>query len=152
MVKDVLENYDSLKDDGATKVATQEKAKTNKYLKFDTVSVDKEINILKEAARQAEETAKLENIEAESNSTHEEIKETIEIVDEAVVKEQQPKKAKLDKDDKASKQNNAKKDKAKTVKNNKKEKTVEKVTKQNQPELEYISYSAALDFESQSII
>ncbi|MBY7733882.1 ribonuclease E/G [Francisella philomiragia] len=152
MVKDVLENYDSLKDDGATKVATQEKAKTNKYLKFDTVSVDKEINILKEAARQAEETAKLESIKAESNNIHEEIKETIEIVDEAVVKEQQPKKAKLDKDDKASEQNNAKKDKAKTVKNNKKEKTVEKVTKQNQPEPEYISYSAALDFESQSII
>ncbi|MEY8701991.1 ribonuclease E/G [Francisella philomiragia] len=152
MVKDVLENYDSLKDDGATKVATQEKAKTNKYLKFDTVSVDKEINILKEAARQAEETAKLESIEAESNSIHEEIKETIEIVDEAVVKEQQPKKAKLDKDDKTSEQNNTKKDKAKTVKNNKKEKTVEKVTKQNQSEPEYISYSAALDFESQSII
>ena len=152
MVKDVLENYDSLKDDGATKVATQEKAKTNKYLKFDTVSVDKEINILKEAARQAEETVKLESIEAESNSIHEEIKETIEIVDEAVVKEQQPKKAKLDKDDKTSEQNNTKKEKAKTVKNNKKEKTVEKVTKQNQPEPEYISYSAALDFESQSII
>ncbi|MDE5024773.1 hypothetical protein NAI69_09575, partial [Francisella tularensis subsp. holarctica] len=46
MDKDVLENYDSLKDNGATKIATQEKINTNKYLKFDTVSVDTEIALL----------------------------------------------------------------------------------------------------------
>ncbi|MDE5020958.1 hypothetical protein NAI54_11455, partial [Francisella tularensis subsp. holarctica] len=40
MVKDVLENYDSLTDTGATKIATQERSKTNTYLQFDPVSVD----------------------------------------------------------------------------------------------------------------
>ena len=156
MVKDVLENYNSLKDDGATKVATEEKAKTSKYLKFDTVLVDKEITLLKEAARQAEkakQAEKIQNTEVEdSNNIHAEIKETIEIVDEVVVKEEQSKKAKLEKDDKTSEQNSVKKEKPKTTKNNKKEKTVEKVNKQNQPEPEYINYSPALDFESQSII
>jgi len=156
MVKDVLENYNSLKDDGATKVATEEKAKTSKYLKFDTVLVDKEITLLKEAARQAEkakQAEKIQNTEVEdSNNIHAEIKETIEIVDEVVVKEEQSKKAKLEKDDKTSEQNSIKKEKPKTTKNNKKEKTVEKANKQNQPEPEYINYSPALDFESQSII
>lgn len=156
MVKDVLENYNSLKDDGATKVATEEKAKTSKYLKFDTVLVDKEITLLKEAARQAEkakQAEKIQNTEVEdSNNINAEIKETIEIVDEVVVKEEQSKKAKLEKDDKTSEQSSVKKEKPKTTKNNKKEKTVEKANKQNQPEPEYINYSAALDFESQSII
>ncbi|MDE5035684.1 hypothetical protein, partial [Francisella tularensis] len=50
MVKDVLEKYDSLKDNGATKIATLEKIKTNKYLKFDTVSVVTEIALLIEVA------------------------------------------------------------------------------------------------------
>lgn len=131
MVKDVLENYNSLKDDGATKVATEEKAKTSKYLKFDTVLVDKEITLLKEAARQAEkakQAEKIQNTEVEdSNNIHAEIKETIEIVDEVVVKEEQSKKAKLEKDDKISEQSSVKKEKPKTTKNNKKKKQLKKL-------------------------
>ena len=44
MVKDVLDNYDSLKDDGAEKVTTEDRVKTHKYLRFETVSVDSELN------------------------------------------------------------------------------------------------------------
>jgi len=44
MVKDVLDNYDSLKDDGSAKVTTEDRVKTHKYLRFETVSVDSELN------------------------------------------------------------------------------------------------------------
>ena len=56
MVKDVLENYDSLKDDGAKKINTEEKVKTQKYLKFNTISVDNEIISIQEAKREIEKT------------------------------------------------------------------------------------------------
>ncbi|AEI36003.1 Ribonuclease E [Francisella salina] len=153
MVKDVLENYDSLKDDGATKVATQERAKTNKYLKFDTVSVDKEISTLKAAQQASNVEADNKKIIETDNVQEEQVKETVEVVDKVVVKEEQPKRIKkIDKSNETSEQNDLKKEKPKAVKNNKKEKAVEKANKQDQIKPEYINYSPAIDFESQTII
>lgn len=90
MVKDVLENYDSLKDDGATKIATQEKIKTNKYLKFDTVSVDTEIALLNEVAK-SNQTVGVEQITAETEESLSIVDKVDDItIPEVVVEQEKP--------------------------------------------------------------
>ncbi|APC91305.1 MULTISPECIES: Rne/Rng family ribonuclease [Francisella] len=149
MVKDVLENYDSLKDDGATKVATQEKIKTNKYLKFDTVSVDTQIALL-------DETAKLnETVEAEQTSPVTEESLSIDKIDDVTIQQavaEQEKPIKVAKETKQASETKPKKEKQTAVKNNKKEKTIDKEANQIQARPEYINYSPAIDFEAQALI
>lgn len=151
MVKDVLENYDSLKGDGATKIATQEKIKTNKYLKFDTVSVDTEIALLNQVAK-SNQTIEVEQFSAvaveESLSVVDKVDDTI--ILEVVAEREKPEKV-LRETNRAS-QTKPKKEKQTTTKNNKKEKPAEKETKQNQAKPKYINYSPAIDFESQALI
>ncbi|MFV9925316.1 MAG: ribonuclease E/G [Francisella endosymbiont of Hyalomma scupense] len=151
MVKDVLENYDSLKGDGATKIATQEKIKTNKYLKFDTVSVDTEIALLNQVAK-SNKTIEVEQFSAvaaeESLSVVDKVDDTI--ILEVVAEREKPEKV-LRETNRAS-QTKPKKEKQTTTKNNKKEKPAEKETKQNQAKPKYINYSPAIDFESQALI
>ncbi|MFV9931219.1 MAG: ribonuclease E/G [Francisella endosymbiont of Hyalomma asiaticum] len=151
MVKDVLDNYDSLKGDGATKIATQEKIKTNKYLKFDTVSVDTEIALLNQVAK-SNKTIEVEQFSAVA------VKESLSVVDkvddtiilEVVTEREKPEKV-LRETNRAS-QTKPKKEKQTTTKNNKKEKPAEKETKQNQAKPKYINYSPAIDFEYQALI
>ncbi|MFV9972418.1 MAG: ribonuclease E/G [Francisella endosymbiont of Hyalomma asiaticum] len=151
MVKDVLENYDSLNVDGATKIATQEKIKTNKYLKFDTVSVDTEIALLNQVAK-SNQTIEVEQFSAvaaeESLSVVDKVDDTI--ILEVVAEREKPEKV-LRETNRAS-QTKPKKEKQTTTKNNKKEKPAEKETKQNQAKPKYINYSPAIDFESQALI
>ena len=151
MVKDVLENYDSLKGDGATKIATQEKIKTNKYLKFDTVSVDTEIALLNQVAK-SNQTIEVEQFSAvaaeESLSVVDKVDDII--ILEVVAEREKPEKV-LRETNRAS-QTKTKKEKQTTTKNNKKEKPAEKETKQNQAKPKYINYSPAIDFESQALI
>ena len=151
MVKDVLGNYDSLKDDGATKIATQEKIKTNKYLKFDTVSVDTEIALLNQVAK-SNQTIEVEQFSAvaaeESLSVVDKVDDTI--ILEVVVEQEKPEKV-LRETNRAS-ETKPKKEKQTITKNNKKEKPAEKETKQNQAKPKYINYSPAIDFESQALI
>ncbi|AEE26617.1 Rne/Rng family ribonuclease [Francisella hispaniensis] len=150
MVKDVLENYDSLKDDGATKIATQEKIKTNKYLKFDTVSVDTEIALLNEVAKsnQSSEAEQISAVAEESLSVVDKVDEIT--ITEAVVEQEKP--AKVVKEINQTSEAKPKKEKQTTTRNNKKEKPAEKEIKQNQAKPEYINYSPAIDFESQALI
>ena len=151
MVKDVLENYDNLKDDGATKITTQEKIKTNKYLKFDTVSVDTEIALLNQVAK-SNQTVEVEQFSAvaveESLNVVYKVDDTT--IPEVVVEQEKPEKV-VRETNRAS-ENKPKKEKQTTTKNNKKEKPAEKETKQNQAKPEYINYSPAIDFESQTLI
>ncbi|ORM38762.1 ribonuclease E [Francisella endosymbiont of Ornithodoros moubata] len=151
MVKDVLKNYDSLNGDGATKIATQEKIKTNKYLKFDTVSVDTEIALLNQVAK-SNQTIEVEQFSAvaaeESLSVVDKVDDTI--ILEVVAEREKPEKV-LRETNRAS-QTKPKKEKQTTTKNNKKEKPAEKGTKQNQAKPKYINYSPAIDFESQALI
>ncbi|WKL77889.1 Rne/Rng family ribonuclease [Francisella tularensis subsp. mediasiatica] len=150
MVKDVLENYDSLKDDGATKIATQEKIKTNKYLKFDTVSVDTEIALLNEVAK-SNQTVGVEQITAETEESLSIVDKVDDItIPEVVVEQEKP--AKVVKETNQTSEAKPKKEKQTTTKNNKKEKPAEKEMKQNQAKPEYINYSPAIDFESQTLI
>ncbi|MBK2241594.1 Rne/Rng family ribonuclease [Francisella tularensis] len=150
MVKDVLENYDSLKDNGATKIATQEKIKTNKYLKFDTVSVDTEIALLNEVAK-SNQTVGVEQITAETEESLSIIDKVDDItIPEVVVEQEKP--AKVVKETNQTSEAKPKKEKQTTTKNNKKEKPAEKEMKQNQAKPEYINYSPAIDFESQALI
>ena len=151
MVKDVLENYDNLKDDGATKITTQEKIKTNKYLKFNIVSVDTEIALLNQVAK-SNQTVEVEQFSAvaveESLSVVDKVDDTT--IPEVVVEQQNPEKV-VRETNRAS-ETKPKKEKQTTTKNNKKEKPAEKETKQNQAKPEYINYSPAIDFESQALI
>ncbi|BCL53145.1 ribonuclease E [Francisella tularensis subsp. holarctica] len=150
MVKDVLENYDSLKDNGATKIATQEKIKTNKYLKFDTVSVDTEIALLNEVAK-SNQTVGVEQITAETEESLSIVDKVDDItIPEVVVEQEKP--AKVVKETNQTSEAKPKKEKQTTTKNNKKEKPAEKEMKQNQAKPEYINYSPAIDFESQALI
>lgn len=150
MVKNVLENYDSLKDNGATKIATQEKIKTNKYLKFDTVSVDTEIALLNEVAK-SNQTVGVEQITAETEESLSIIDKVDDItIPEVVVEQEKP--AKVVKETNQTSEAKPKKEKQTTTKNNKKEKPAEKEMKQNQAKPEYINYSPAIDFESQALI
>ncbi|ALB01867.1 ribonuclease E [Francisella persica ATCC VR-331] len=151
MVKDVLENYDSLKDDGATKIATKEKIKTNKYLKFDTVSVDSEIALLNQIAK-SNQTVEVEQFSAVA------VEESLSVVDkfddttipDVIVEQEKPEK--VIKETNRANETKPKKEKQTTTKNNKKEKPAEKETKQNQAKPEYINYSPAIDFKSQALI
>lgn len=151
MVKDVLDNYDSLKSDGATKIATQEKIKTNKYLKFDTVSVDTEIALLNQVAK-SNQTIEVEQFSAvvveESLSIIDKVDDTIIL---EVVTERENSEKVLRETNRAS-QTKPKKEKQTTTKNNKKEKTAEKEIKQNRAKPKYINYSPAIDFEYQALI
>ncbi|AJI66189.1 Rne/Rng family ribonuclease [Francisella tularensis] len=150
MVKDVLENYDSLKDNGATKIATQEKIKTNKYLKFDTVSVDTEIALLNEVTK-SNQTVGVEQITAETEESLSIVDKVDDItIPEVVVEQEKP--AKVVKETNQTSEAKPKKEKQTTTKNNKKEKPAEKEMKQNQAKPEYINYSPAIDFESQALI
>lgn len=119
MVKDVLENYDTLKDDGATKIATQEKIKTSKYLKFDTVSVDTQIALLNQVAK-SNQTIEVEQFSAvaveESLSVVDKIGDTI--ILEVVVEQEKPEKV-VREINRAS-ETKPKKEKQTTTKNNKK--------------------------------
>ena len=140
MVKDVLENYDNLKDDGATKITTQEKIKTNKYLKFDTISVDTEVALLNQVAK-SNQTVEVKQFSAvaveESLSVVDKVDDTT--IPEVVVEQEKPEKV-------VRETNRASETKPK------KEKPAEKGTKQNQAKPEYINYSPAIDFESQALI
>jgi ribonuclease E len=161
MVKDVLENYDSLKDDGATKVNTEEKVKTQKYLKFNTISVDNEISAIHEAKKEAEKALKEAQEKAKADQ---EKKVAVEEQEKVVIEE-----VKTDKEEVISQKTenkDAKKKSAEPKASQTKEKCVEKNTKkesvkkdkpvekntQTTQQSEYINYSPALDFESQALI
>ncbi|MED7788148.1 Rne/Rng family ribonuclease [Francisella sp. 19X1-34] len=164
MVKDVLENYDSLKDDGATKINTEEKVKTQKYLKFNTISVDNEINAILEAKKQSEKALK-EAQEAKTKAEQE--KKAAAEKQEKVAIEEAKASNKEDVTTQKSENTATKKKEAETTKSSQaKEKPAEKNTKkesarkdksvekntQAAQQPEYINYSPAVDFESQAFI
>ena len=166
MVKDVLDNYDSLKDDGSAKVTTEDRVKTHKYLRFETVSVDSELNpkveevIVETKKAEVEVTieAKKETSTAESSQDVEKTKkeQTKKITAEKKPAKQTKVKAKVEDktvDTKAktadSKVNTEAKVEAKpeaTKTNNE-----AKAEKKEETQSEFITYSPAVDFESQSI-
>ncbi|BCD90089.1 ribonuclease E [Francisella halioticida] len=129
MVKEVLENYDSLKDDGAKKINTEEKVKTQKYLKFNTISVDNEIDAKAQVEKTLEETQEVKTVEK---------KKLLDEKQEKVAEKVKPAKEKTA--DKNTKKESVKKEKS-TEKNT-------QITQQS----EYINYSPAVDFESQTLI
>ena len=159
MVKDVLDNYDSLKDDGSAKVTTEDRVKTHKYLRFETVSVDSELNpkveevIVETKKAEVEVTieAKKETSTAESSQDVEKTKkeQTKKITAEKKPAKQTKVKAKVKDKTVDSKVNTEAKVEAKpeaTKTNNE-----AKAEKKEETQSEFITYSPAVDFESQSI-
>ncbi|MFT4693513.1 MAG: ribonuclease E [Francisella sp.] len=165
MVKDVLENYDSLKDDGSAKVTTEGRVKTHKYLRFETVTVDSELN-----PKEKEEII-IETKAAEVEVTAEAKKETV-IVEKSKAaektKKEQTKKTATDK--KPAKQTKAEpkvstevkvevevkpkattEEKTETKLETTKAKVETKIESKKETQAEFITYSPAVDFESQSI-
>ncbi|MED7819229.1 Rne/Rng family ribonuclease [Francisella sp. 19S2-10] len=169
MVKDVLENYNSLKDDGATKINTEEKVKTQKYLKFNTISVDNEINAIIEAKKEAERALKEAQeikAKAEQEKKAAAVEEKVITIDEQEQATEEVVVQKIEKPTSKAENKEAKKKPADTKASSAKEKTSEKNTKKDserkeksaekkaQPtqQPEYINYSPAIDFESQALI
>ena len=149
MVKDVLENYDSLKDDGAKKVSTEARGKTHKYLRFDTVSVDTEIAKASKVEKDNGLTTQMEASETK--------KEQVIVEEKEAPKQKDTKKApkaetKEDKTD-SSKAKAKKPNKSSTVKEEKKD-SPKKQSKEetSSSQAEYINYSPAVDFESQVLV
>ena len=142
MVKDVLDNYDSLKDDGAQKITTDANSKTQKYLTFDTVSVDSELNAQANANAKQKPSATAKK--APQKVSNNPVKETDIKVKETKQVEDKPKATKTEQPAKeeAKKQSTASSKDKKVVA---RKKTSEKAKNQ------YIEYSAALDFESQNM-
>ncbi|AJC48981.1 Rne/Rng family ribonuclease [Allofrancisella guangzhouensis] len=157
MVKDILDNYDSLKSDNAKKITTEEKVKTQKYLKFDTVSVDAELANTFETTdkKEAKIELKIDQQELTPTETTEKPKqptkktETKKATQVTTVTEE---KVDIDLEEKDSKKSTKPKaDAAKKTTKPAKEKVEDKKVKQESIN-EYISYSAAVDFESQKLI
>jgi len=163
MVKDVLDNYDSLKDDGATKVTTEDRVKTHKYLRFETVTVDSELSskpkeevliedqtaektIVTETKKEANVAKQSKNVDKnqkeQTKKTQTEKKTTKQTKTKVEVEATEPKVETKPAATKAKVENDAE-----TTK-------VEVETKTEQKEdakAEFITYSPAVDFDSQSI-
>lgn len=141
MVKDVLENYDSLKDDGAKKVSTEAKGKTHKYLKFDTVSVDTEIAKADKIEKDSKQATK-----AEASNTK---KEQVIVEDKEAPKQKDTRKShKTD----SSKAKDKKVNKNPSIKEEKKDSPKKQLKEETASQSEYINYSPAVDFESQALV
>ncbi|QIV94644.1 Rne/Rng family ribonuclease [Allofrancisella frigidaquae] len=159
MVKDILDNYNSLKCDGAKKVKTEEKVETQKYLKFDTVSVDAELaNVTKnvneketqisiEPETSSKEQTFIETTEGPKDTKKTEVKKTTLATSEEKVDTNLEEKG-FNKNTKAKADSSKKITKAAKPA---KEKAENKKVKQ-EPADGFINYSAAVDFESQKII
>jgi ribonuclease E len=155
MVTDVLENYDSLKDDGSAKITTTEKGKTHKYLRFNTVSVDAEIKA-SEAKKVVAEEKPVVQKKSKATVVSEAPFEATVLVEEKVVavaettslnevKEVNTPKEEVKKpSDKKQKAPKQEKPEAKT-------KDAPKQQNKTVVKEEFINYSPAIDFESQSI-
>lgn len=154
MVKDVLETYDSLKDDGAKKVSTEEKVKTHKYLKFNTISVEDELNAIKKANSENTEKTVSEKKTVKAEVAEVSAKETNARTTEDAQKQKEAKKAVAKTEENTNKDTAAKtkpkKDKVEANTKSNKKADANKESKQTQPE--YINYSPAVDFESQALI
>ena len=162
MVKDVLENYNSLKDDGSAKVTTEGRVKTYKYLRFETVSVDSELNpkAREQVTIKTSSTEKEVAPEAKKETTATEQSQGIE-----KTKKEQTKKIIAEK--KPVKQTKAIESKAivepKTIAESKvkvepkakveskPETSKEKTDKKEDNQADFINYSPAINPESQSI-
>jgi ribonuclease E len=165
MVKDVLENYDSLKDDGSAKVTTEGRVKTHKYLRFETVSVDSELNpkekeevIIETKAAEVEviveakkETVTVEKSKAAEKTKKEQTKKTA--TDKKSVKQTKAEskvstevKVEVEVKPKATTE-----EKTETKLETTKAKVEPKIESKKETQAEFITYSPAVDFESQSI-
>ncbi|MFC4891915.1 Rne/Rng family ribonuclease [Pseudofrancisella aestuarii] len=155
MVKDVLENYNNLKDDSSEKITTIEKSKTEKYLKFDIVSTEELEKSLLAEQNQIVEQAIEENQQQQElvNEIKEEIVETPNnetIIIENDINENISKED-LQSENKSSEENNkqtnkpANKQKRAKAKQNKEEQKLEAKD-------DFINYSPAVDSDSQSIL
>ncbi|APC96424.1 Rne/Rng family ribonuclease [Francisella frigiditurris] len=155
MVKDVLENYDNLKDNSSEKITTIEKSKTEKYLKFDIVSTEELEKSLLAEQNQIVEQAIEENQQQQElvNEIKEEIvetpnNETIIIendINENVSKEDPQLENKNSEENNKQTNKPANKQKRAKAKQNKEE-------QKSEAKDDFINYSPAVDFDSQSIL
>lgn len=155
MVKDVLENYDNLKDNSAEKITTIEKAKTEKYLKFDVVSTEElEKSLLAEQNQKVEEAI-------EENQDHQELvneikEEIVEIPNNETIIIENDINENISKEDPQLENKNSEENNKQTNKPANKQKRAK--AKQNKEEQkseakdDFINYSPAVDFDSQSIL
>ena len=161
MVKDVLDNYDSLKDDGSTKVITEDRVKTHKYLRFETVTVDSELNpkskeeVVVEAKAAEVEVVTETKKETTTTKQAKSVEKTQKEQTKKTPAEKKPAKQTKTKADTAESKSDTKPSVAKTKTESKAETTKTKVeakTEQKEDtQAEFITYSPAVDFESQSI-
>ncbi|QLE78549.1 Rne/Rng family ribonuclease [Francisella sp. Scap27] len=154
MVTDVLENYDSLKDDGSAKITTTEKGKTHKYLRFNTVSVDAEIKAT-ETKKVANEEKSIKHNDSENVVVSEAPLEATVSVEEKVVAVAETttlNEVEVNAPKEEIKKPSDKKQKApKQEKTEAKAKDAPKQQSKTSVKEEFINYSPAVDFESQSI-
>ena len=170
MVKDVLDSYNSLKDDGSSKVTTEGRVKTHKYLRFETVTVDSELNP-KETVKAVVKTKTTEAevvIETKKETTYTKQTKSIEKTPTEKKPVRQAKvKTETIAENKPAKQTKAKvettetksevkstvtkaKAESKAVETTKTKVKVEPKQKEG-TQAEFITYSPAVDFDSQSI-
>ncbi len=156
MVKDVLDNYDSLKDDGSAKVTTENRVKTHKYLGFETVSVDSELTP-KEEVVVANTTKTKATTPKVSTNTEVSVNPKKEQTKKAAPEKKAIKQVKANSAETKAQSENKDTDEVKvdtkTEKRYKATKAKVKAKTENteKTQAEFISYSPAVDFESQSI-
>ncbi len=156
MVKDVLENYDTLKGDDANQVTTEKGSKSYKYLRFETVSVDDELAsrekpVAKDESVLVEPVAtEIEKTEAVDTTVDVKVEVETEAKSKPTTKKSAPKKAAPAKTD-ATIVETKEKSPVKKASNAKPAATAT-VEPKVETKVEHLNYSPALDFESQGMV